>query len=410
MKKKRLRLLFINAPLLILAVVCFIVSSGYSGKLTSQLAAQRWTGESDIRFNQLSCYLSDTDELGLDDIYEFRQKLDSKLVESSIEAPENGSLYVDAWSVSGKAKAVGDHGSGDAYITAVGGDYFFFHPLRLLSGGYISDDDLMEDRVVLDKELAWRLFGGVDLEGMTMEIDGKPYVIAGVVERESDKASKAAYTYGEGLFMSFRAYAAMSEDNAKSLKCYEIVMPQPVDGFAESFLKESFKIGSGEVVNNTTRFENGQLTKIMKSFGSRSMHLNSVVYPYWENAARYNEDWAAMYLFLAIIFAVIPVVTAFVILMILLIRGKDYLEDAVPEWTSEMIDRGRRKRYNARTRGGAHAKKPAEKPKKAKRARKKSAGPESPAPAEPSGEKQPWETISGNIESSIENDDIHTGI
>lgn len=356
MRKKRLRLLFINAPLLVLAIVFFVLSSGYSGKLESQKAAQRWTGDSETRFNQMSCYLSDTDELGLNDIYEFRQKLEAKLVESSIEAPENGSLYVDAWSAFGKVSAYGDNGSGEAYTIAVGGDYFFFHPLRLLSGGYISEDDLMEDRVVLDRELAWRLFGGVDLEGMTVDINGKPYVIAGVVEREDDKASEKAYTYGEGIYMSFRAWASLSEENESGIKCYELVMPQPVDGFAESFLKESFKIGGGEIVNNSSRFEKSELTGIMKSFGTRSMHVSSVVYPYWENAARYNEDWAAMYLFLAIIFAAIPFATAFVVLMVLLIRGKDYLEEAVPELASELVDRGRRRRYKARMRGGAHEK------------------------------------------------------
>ena len=67
-----------------------------------------------------------------------------------MEAPEGGSLYTDAYSgrtslsVSGKSP-------GSVTVTAVGagGNYFLFHPLTLLSGGYISDEDYMADRVVI---------------------------------------------------------------------------------------------------------------------------------------------------------------------------------------------------------------------------------------------------------------------
>jgi hypothetical protein len=56
------------------------------------------------------------------------------------------------------------------------------------------------------RTLAWKLFGGSNLAGMTVTIGDKPFVVAGVVKRESDKADKAAYDGGAGLYMLYDAY------------------------------------------------------------------------------------------------------------------------------------------------------------------------------------------------------------
>ena len=400
-KKRRLKLLITDAALLLAAVAMLIVCRSLAGTLQSQRAAERWTGESEQRFEQMSCFMSSDDDLTLNDIYTFRQALDKKLVEASLEAADGGALYHDAWSSTGTVKVYGDNGNGDAGVIAVGGDYFFFHPLKLLSGSYISENDLMKDRVVLDKELAWRLFGGTQLEGLTVTINGTQYVVAGVIDREADRASKKAYNGGAGLYMSFEAFSSLSDsENGTAIDCYEIVMPQPVDGFAEDVLKTTFKIGGGEIVNNSSRFENGKLWGIVRSFGTRSMHLNSVIYPYWENAARYLEDWCALLFFAAVLLIILPAASALVTLMILLIRGKDYLEDNVPEWTANAIDRGREKRY-VRRYGGAHS---APKPEKKTKRRVFSRGgrkkPKTEAEAAPS---EAWEQISRAVEQ--ESDD-----
>lgn len=387
MKKRRLKILIVNAVLLAIAAVCFITCFALPAKLESQRAAERWTGDSELAFEQLSCYMSETDALGIEDIYTFRQTLTTKLTEASIETPENGSLYHDAWSATGKLTVFGEHGSGEASVIAVGGDYFFFHPLRLLSGSYISEDDVMDDRVVLDRELAWRLFGGVDLQGMTVTINGTPYVVAGVVEREQDSASTRAYNGGSGLYMSYSAYNNISTAN---IECYEIVMPQPVEGFAEDILNNSFKIGGGEIVNNSRRFTFSSIFKIVKDFGTRSMHTNSVIYPYWENAARYLSDWCALFLLLGLLFAVSPVITAFVTLLIYLIKGKDYLAEHVPEWTSGAVDRSRQKRY-ARKRGAHEKPRPVDG--KRRKTDKKSKGKAEHAENIPEAERVPDEEV-----------------
>jgi len=49
--------------------------------------------------------------------------------------------------------------------------------------------------------------------------------------------------------------------------------------------------------------------------------VNGVIYPYWENAARYLEDWSALILMLSIIAAICPLIT----LIWLAVRLKKYL-------------------------------------------------------------------------------------
>ena len=58
-----------------------------------------------------------------------------------------------------------ERGNAQVKVTGVGGDYFRFHPLKLRSGSYLMETDLMKDRVLLDEELAWKLFGGMELTG-----------------------------------------------------------------------------------------------------------------------------------------------------------------------------------------------------------------------------------------------------
>lgn len=369
--KRRKKTLFIgNIALAFMALLCLALVFRLGGVLESQKAAERWRGESGASFAQLSAFLPEGKDLSLEQIYQFRQTLETKLTEASLKMqsdagkeketepaeqgkpaiPEGLDLYIDAWSSVGEVNVSGERGSSKAEVTAVGGDYFYFHPLRLLSGSYLSEADLMEDRVILDQDLAWKLFGGTDLAGMTVEIGGVPYMIAGVVERESDFATKRAYTAGGGLFMSYRAYMGMAQD---AIECYEIVLPQPIGGFAETLMKDSFPLNGGELVNNSQRFSPESLWQMLRAFGTRSMQRSNVIYPYWENAARFLGDWCALAFALCLLFALLPSLCGFIWLLAALIRVKDLLTKKLPQLVSQALDKRRMKRF---LRQGAHEK------------------------------------------------------
>ena len=102
-----------------LSVFCFAMLGHVRGMLVTQSAADVWRGDSEDRFAQISAFLPTTETKTLDDIRSFRATLENEFVQNSMEAPEGGSLYTDAYSgrtslsVSGKSP-------GSVTVTAVG--------------------------------------------------------------------------------------------------------------------------------------------------------------------------------------------------------------------------------------------------------------------------------------------------
>ena len=142
-------------------------------------------------------------------------------------------------------------------------------PLPLRSGSYISNRDFTYDRVVLDEELSWALFGSYDVAGQTVWIQNEPYVVAGVVSREKDKASGKAYADGAGMFISYSAMRHITggeENTDPGISCYELVMAEPITGFGLSVLRESFPTKDVSVfVQNTDRYSLKSLLTVVSS-------------------------------------------------------------------------------------------------------------------------------------------------
>ncbi|MEG2518281.1 MAG: ABC transporter permease [Oscillospiraceae bacterium] len=301
-KKKKLLLSGINALLLILIIICLFFIHKDARTLQSQQAAEVWKGQSKDRYAQISCFMPVNDTVELLEIMNYHGVIDKKLIEAGVKPPVEGKQWRDAFSSEGSVSVTSDRGSFKTTAIGVGGDYFMFHPYTLLSGTYLSDTDVMKDRVLLDYELAWKLFGGTDLDGMSVKIGGKPFYIAGVVRRETDKFSNKAFTGEPVIFMSHTALSELSGDDGLGISCYELVMPDPITGFAKAIAKESFPLGKGVVVENSTRYNFGSIYGMFKNFGSRSVVNNGVSYPYWENAARISEvNIARLYVFILIL-------------------------------------------------------------------------------------------------------------
>ena len=339
---KRIILIAVNALLLIAFIVCISLSASLVTPLRSQQAAAAWAGQSGERFSQLSAFFPESHSFDSNSIRSLYTSIDSALLSASLESTQYRTLYTDAWSGTINVTIYDERSPVSAKAIAVGGDYFLFHPLYLRSGGYISPNDVMKDRVVLDEELAWRLFGSADLTGFEIMIEDRPFTIAGVISREKDFASSKAYTDGAGLFMSFDAAMILS-DNEVSINCYEIVMPDPISGFALNALTEAISDDSVHIVENSTRFSLSNSFSAIRSYGEQSMRMDTIGYPYWENAARYTENLLALLLALALIFIAFPLVCGVVYLVkvirFLIKRGKRTAKKAVDKHDKRMYDK-----------------------------------------------------------------------
>ena len=306
--------------------------------------------------------------IDLDTIRSFRVTLEDAFVQNSIFAPEpdaqdpgadtSARLYADAYSGSTQLSVSGKS-PGSVTVTAigVGGDYFLFHPLQLLSGGYVSDEDYMADRVVLDAQTAFNLFGSSDVAGMEVTINGKTFPIAGVVKSEDDFATAAALDAGAEVSsdptgvqsaskaMIYMSYAALNAMAELPIDCYEIVLPDPVSGFAKKLMTEKFPVGEGVIVQNTGRFSLSGLISVIGKFGKRVMTTNGVIYPYWENAARMAESYAALLLILGTLFGLMPAVCLTIVLVKLTVREikRGYYKAA--HAIEDRVEENKRKHY-----------------------------------------------------------------
>ena len=200
-----------------------------SGKQDSQNMAERWSSGNATA--QISCFFSVNAGITEDRIQEFEHTIDNALVDAAVvqESENPGArLWTDAYSADGKITISSDRGSVTGDAIGIGGDFFLFHPLKLLYGSYFSGNDLMQDYCVIDEDAAWQLFGSPDVAGMTVYISGIPHMITGVVERPQGRLEKAAGLDSTLIYVSYQTLSEYGTDNG--INHYEIVMPDRYPG------------------------------------------------------------------------------------------------------------------------------------------------------------------------------------
>lgn len=325
MHKKLKLIIAINTVLLALIFASLLQISSYSRILPTQQATKYWGGESGASFAQVSCFFPVNGYADIDSLHSFRASLDDELIGAGLDLPETGGLWTDAYSGTSSISVSGERGTAEASAVGTGGNFFLFHPYKLMSGSYIYDTDLMQDRVVLDYDLAWELFGGHELEGMNVTIGGKPYYIAGVIHRESDKFSTRAFSDSEPLlFMSYTALAELEPQIG--ISCYELTMADPITGFVSKIVSDKLaETSNAELLENSSRYNFTEVFSMFKSFGDRSIIKNNISYPYWENAARVSEVYVARYYPLIALLSILPIAT----LLYLLVRFIKFLRPKI---------------------------------------------------------------------------------
>ena len=292
---------------LVIFLILLAVTGHMADSLPEQQMAARWSESGGVA--QISCFFSRDARVTEDTLREFEYSLNSYLQESSItqESENPGArLWADAYSAEGKITLSGDRGSVEADAMGIGGDFFLFHPQKLLYGAYFSGNDVNQDYCIIDEDAAWQLFGSNDVAGMMVYIGGTPHIVTGVIERPDGRLEKAA-----GL-ESTRVYVSLSTlehyGSSAGINHYEIVMPNPVKEFALKHVKEELgkKEQETEILENTSRFSLMNRWKVIGAFGLRSMNGKAIIYPYWENIARAYEDIIGLLTLFMLIFLLYP--------------------------------------------------------------------------------------------------------
>ena len=189
---------------IILIGVFSLILNSIAGKLDSQQVCERWAVDG-TNYAQISAFISPY--AGFDDSSADRSlvtALDNALTTASITAAnENASLYTYAYSsetdvsLSYQSPETGQITKSGVTASAlgVGGDFFIFHPLKMMSGQYFdATDTILNDLIIIDENIAWQFFGSYDVEGFELIVNGKRCFIAGVCEVDENYSK----FYGDG--------------------------------------------------------------------------------------------------------------------------------------------------------------------------------------------------------------------
>ena len=323
-------------------------------------AADRWDSSGGCR--QISVYL--TEDSGFTEYMAagVRNTLLTELKNVSVVPEEGVELIPDAYSApAGTATVRCDTmGRAEAEITAAGGDFFLFRDFDLIDGAYFTENDIMQDGAVIDRSLAWSLYGSDRVSGMNMYINGVKFYISGVIDTPSTKAERncageapRAYISYEGASRAVPANSGSDDGTASGgfdkVTVYECISPDPVENFTLNALQNYFKgqyKDSFSVVDNTGRFEPGVLAKAFRGRWRYAVNDMPMVMPWWENASRITEyRLSTLYMIRRLLF-IPPVLTALLLIFLLwrfVSRNKGRAVSAV-------IDKIYTINYNRRTR------------------------------------------------------------
>lgn len=293
-----------NAAAIAGAVALTIIGSAAAGSQSYNFAAERWQGEDGGDFSQISCFFSSDAGFTTEQAMNIRGQLIERLSSVSVFPEEGKTLVPDAYSApAGRATVLCElTGRSEAEITAVGGDFFLFRDFTLLDGAFFSDNDIMQDGAVIDRSLAWALYGSEDIAGKNIYINGVQLYIAGVIDDpHTDPEERCTGEYPRAYISYYAASSAFQNGNIMQggeapeltefdkVSCYECIVPDPVENFAENSVDEMLSNAydsNVSIVNNSERFSPKKRAKALKKLDEYAVENDSIALPYWENASR----------------------------------------------------------------------------------------------------------------------------
>lgn len=313
-------------------VLFFVIRGNVNADIRSlkdQHIAERWSEDGGV--GHISAFFSENAFVDTNVIKQFEYDLANLLANESITVPQdtpNARLFMSCFSANGRLTLKSAQGSVNLNAVAVGGDFFEFHPLKLLSGNYFTEGDLNKDYCILDESAAWKLFGSNDICGKTVYYGDIPLIVRGVIEQSDSKLHMAA---GAETDLCYVSYSFFDSDNGMlpyagfdAITSYEIVMPNPVPGYAMEKFKTKLGVGDTDVVivENSDRFSMLRRWDNLRNFYSRSMVTRDISYPWWENVARSIEDKVTILTLIFLILAAYSIVTVLILIIVLIVQNK----------------------------------------------------------------------------------------
>ena len=244
-------------------------------------------------YKRISVFFSPKSQMERSGIMQLRNKLSEQLFNSpSLEAGEKESIFIDAYEGREQMEVSYQNNFQQADGYFVGGHYFEFHSMSFLNGNQFSEEDFLQDKAVISESLSFALFGSADSAGKTIWVNEKGIVVCGVIKEKEGRISRLANSNTKKIYLPY--------DLAEQLDCnvfltsYEILLPEPLEGFAAKTMEEALSVNRYNrqasmeekeicMIEETNRFHVKSLLKTATRLHERTMKKIPVVFPDWEN-------------------------------------------------------------------------------------------------------------------------------
>ena len=266
------------------AGICELVSRGMTAEIKELDAGSRWTSDGSP-YATIALYTDTETAFDRSTVEGYAYAITNALLTASIDSPEGGSVWTYAYYGEQSTSVTGPKGSSAAEMQFVGGSYFTFHPLSFLYGAPFSYDSTLPDGVVIDEDLAWRVFGAIDVVGMELTWNNRSFTVCGVVQKERDtEAYKKAYGDTGRMYMSYYGYE-MAGGNTQAITAFEATIPNAVKSFAINLFKGAVTVNEDTMVlyENSDRYSFVNRFKRIKELPYRGMRTERIIYPCYEN-------------------------------------------------------------------------------------------------------------------------------
>ena len=319
--KKKLKAAGIIALIFVGALALLGILEGTVALMTRKIdfihAGERWSSGEE-RYAVVSMYCEEN--AGYDDnqIIGWARGIDSKLLESSVTPPENGRSWAYCYAAEVSVNVSGPKGNAAAETMAVGGDFAVFHRMDITYGSFFLNDDSNPMGVVLDRDLAWKVFGAENVVGMTVTINEFEFTVVGICDKRTDRGVYG-YTYGTNprMYMSYAGYAKVFGESPK-VTLFETALPNSVKSFAKNIFNSVVSVSADNavVIESSDRFSISNRYKNTKNIGYSWIKSNKIEYPYWENEAKVYDYRCAIIMQFEVVIAAIGI---FVLLLAIIL-------------------------------------------------------------------------------------------
>lgn len=336
-------LALIFAVCLIFLGIAELYVKGTENSLNYIHAGERWSAEGEP-YAVISMYAEDSAAVSSQQISQWAYSMDTGLLESSVTPKENARSWAYCYGTQDVLTINGPMGSASAEVIAAGGDFFVFHPLKFTYGSAFLNDPSNPMGVVIDRELAWKIFGAENIVGMVLQIGGEDFTVVGISTRESD-GEIYNYTYGERprLYMSYAGYVKIAGDG--KITMFEAALPNAVKGFAKNIFDGAVKVNeeTAWVFEVSDRFSLLSRWENMKGLKYSWIRENRIEYPYWENEAKVADYRCAILMIFETAFAAVGVTAMLLSFILLRVSGYTFTDTVKNTWNKMPKKTGRKK-------------------------------------------------------------------